>query len=545
MTDSDDDLEPKRFNIPETLHFMAFGCVFLNLLLSPWCFGSWEMWWFWPMATLIFAGCFFSGIASLFGSTLSSSSDGEPQDKHFTMNGKILAALLSVLPFFLYAVIRAQFPSAPGRPLVDMDAERSLMLFFTPAAIAAILFLSFTRRRLRVLFTAFLVNALVLAVYAVISQYLTYGEEKPDYVMWVLTPWGYGDRVKGSFFCPNHLSAYLNFALCLCVAILFTPRTRRRTRLLVGATAILLTLADFLTLSRGGLASIMIGLFIGIPTVAMRGYKLTARLIAPLAAVSVLAIALLAIIKTENPLMTRVKMHPLYRTYTTAVTDVGSAEWRQKMSDSFWYSFDRGTYIQSGLRAWRSNPVWGIGPGQHSSRWAEFAATDDGIKPVDGDLSTMKRPRLTNSGYHLYEVHSDWTQLLEEYGTVGLTLFLIPMLIWIGVTYASQSASVDYANTQKGTSSALPLPDSAENDTSLEARRRSNHRRHHNHSETLENEDISELELALPLASLLTCLVMTIHSLGDFSFQIPSLTWMFGAILAAGILVTSKPYHRD
>ena len=401
--------ENNRFSIPRTMHGIAFICISLNVLLSPWAFGSWEMWWFWPMAALIFAGCFFSGIGALFDSALTSSSDNKPESHHFILNVRILALFASLAPFLLYALLRARFPSALNRPLVTMDAERSLLLFFTPIAVGLVIFLSFTRQQLRHLFAAILINVAVLSLYAGINQWLTYGEDKPDYVLWVLTPWGYGDRAKGSFFCPNHLSAYLSLGLCLCTAMIFTPRTTLGTRLSLLGVAAVITVTNFMTLSRGGIASLLIGLLIGIPLLAMRGHRLRARIIAPLVVLAVATAALLTITKTHNPLMQRIEQHPLYR---TATKNVGSPEWRSKMHDAFWYSFDRGTYIQSGLRAWRSNPVWGIGPGQHSSRWPEFAATADGVRPVDGDLSTLQKPRLTNSGYHLYEMHSDWTQLL-------------------------------------------------------------------------------------------------------------------------------------
>lgn len=522
------------------MHGIAYICLSLNILLSPWAFGSWEMWWFWPMTAFIFAGCFFSGIGALFGSTLASSSDGEPAPRHFLLNSRILALLATLAPFLLYAILRARFPSAPDRPLVAMDAERSLLLFFTPVAIGLIIFLSFTRRRLRHLFIAILINLTVLALYAAINQWITYGKEKPDYVLWVLTPWGYGDRAKGSFFCPNHLSAYLNLGLCLCTAMIFTPRASLRSRIGLVPVATVMAITNFMTLSRGGIASLIIGLFIGIPLMAMRGHRLRARIIAPLVVLTVATATLLTITRTDNVLIQRVERLAIYRTGTK---DIGSPEWRTKMHDAFWYAFDRGMYIQSALRAWKSNPVWGIGPGQHSSRWPEFAATDDGIRPIDGAPSTLTKPRLTNSGYHLYEVHSDWTQLLEEYGLVGLILFLVPMSVVFVLMLKTQEETITYAQTM---AEAEPRPEapSADPDTDNEIenirRRRSSRRRHRREKHPLADETLSHIERALPLAAQLAILVMAVHSLGDFSFQIPAITWLFGALITGGILATNE-----
>ena len=50
------------------------------------------------------------------------------------------------------------------------------------------------------------------------------------------------------------------------------------------------------------------------------------------------------------------------------------------------------------------------------------------------------------------------------------------------------------------------------------------------------SESDRELERALPLAALLACLIMTIHSLGDFSFQMPSITWAFAVLVFGAIL---------
>lgn len=488
-----EDQGPGRVSAAEVMHNIAFACIVLNIVLSPWCFGSWEMWWFWPMAALIFAGCLFSGLGVLLSNVFTSSPDQRQSLRgHFSMSGSVVAVFVSCLPFLMYALLRRQFDSGDGRPIVAMDAERSLLLFFTPAAICIVMFLSFTRRKLRILTGAFLVNAVVIAIYATVNQFFHNG----DYVLWILSQWTYGGRAKAVFFCPNHLSAYMNLAICLCVALLCAPRISRRTRIVAAAIAVVLFIPNFLTLSRGGLASLTIGLLIGIPILGMRGRGLRAKLIAPAAIILAVAASVIAIVKTNNPLMARVKSHGLYN---IAAENFGTPEFKDRVVDGFWYSFDRGMYIQSALRAWRSNPVWGIGPGQHSSRWAEFAATDidrDGnpvVRPGSGGYSSIKFPRLTNSEYHLYEVHSDWTQLIEEHGMVGLALFLAGLLTVLVVLFKTQT--------------------------------------HANRSES-----DRELERALPLAALLACLIMTIHSLGDFSFQMPSITWAFAVLIFGAIL---------
>ena len=489
-----DETPARRFTLPSAMHAAAFVCALLNIVLSPWCFGAWEMWWFWPMAALLFAGCLFAGTGTLL-ETLSRNDDGAPRVGRIPLGAAALVSAIAFIPFLAYAIARSRFPSAPGLPLVTMEAERSLLLFFTPAALALIMALSFTRRRLAAMAWIVFANIAVIAVYAVAGKYAG----KVDYVLWVLSPWTYGGRAKAVFFCPNHLSAFMNLGICLALALVFAPRTSWRVKAFAVAAAVAMAWADFLTLSRGGLASILLGLLVGLPTLAMRGRRLWARLLAPVLLAGAIAGAVFAIWRLPNPLMDRISGHGLYK---TVVSTWGTPEWKTRVHDSFWYGFDRGTYIQSALRAWKSNPVWGIGPGQHSNRWQEFNASDPGVRPVDGNPATMKRPRYVNNEQHLYEVHSDWTQLLEEYGLVGLALFAFPMLTLFVVLCLAQSRMNEDALQSGGASSPAILR-------------------------------------AMPLAALLAFIAMAIHSLGDFSFQMPSITWLFAFMAAAGVLAAA------
>ncbi len=210
-------------------------------------------------------------------------------------------------------------------------------------------------------------------------------------------------------------------------------------------------------------------------------------------AAAVLAVLLLAaggawtFMKVPNPLRTRIETHHLISTLRKECS-APEPDW-QKVRKAFFTGFDRGMYIDSALRAWRSNPRIGIGPGQHAIRWPEFAATPD------GDRETRKWPTLTNHTYYLYEVHSDWTQLLEEYGTLGLALFLLPCLVVPALLLRAQGAG-------------------------------------------LRDEEASALDQALPLAALFGLGVFAIHSLGDFSLQIPALVWSLAALTACGLLST-------
>ena len=122
-----------------------------------------------------------------------------------------------------YAFI-AKYLSAPGRPLVFMVSERSLMLFFTPILMAIVMFVSFTRKRVRILMTELLVTGMIVGVYAVINHLCTNSESSYktyDYVLWLKTNL-YKGRAKAIFICPNHTAAYFYVLICIFTALVFT-----------------------------------------------------------------------------------------------------------------------------------------------------------------------------------------------------------------------------------------------------------------------------------------------------------------------------------
>ena len=140
--------------------------------------------------------------------------------------------------------------------------------------------------------------------------------------------------------------------------------------------------------------------------------------------------------------------------------------------------------------------MWCIGPGQHSNRWAEFAATPDGVVPQKEDWSDLRRPRQMNDEFHLYEVHSDWTQLLEEFGIVGLALFLIPVVGVVAILVSRQRRVAE--------------------------------------------GDASALARSLPLGALLCVVMIALQSFGDFSLQTPAVVWTLSFVVSAAVLESGQ-----
>ena len=520
-----------KFGFSRLMYVLGFACASLNVIVSPWFFGSWEMWWFWPMSALVFGAALFSGLG-LIAETLRASSLGSafPIYPHLRVPRTGAAVLLCMALFLAYAGVRVLFPSAPGREMVRMEAERNVLLFLTPFLLSVSLAVCGTRGRLEFLLRAFCANVVLVAAYALLNHYIT-GD---SYILWapVELSMHYKGRAIGVFYCPNHLCAFMNAGIAVFLANAFTPGGGRTGKALTALAAAFLFWPAFLTLSRGGLASLFSGILAAWLTFAHRGRPPRVRAVcAVISACAVLA-ACAALFLTDNSLSRRIKEHPLYAEYEAA-SKAGDGRLWERVSDTFWYRFDRGTYIASALRAWRSNPVWGIGPGQHSNRWAEFAPTDD------GSLDPLVFPRLRNDYYHLYEVHSDWTQLLEEYGAAGFVIFLAFGAVLVYGLSRSQAVCVSVSGEGSDVPARADLPNAADADP---PERQSGHTRHRHGRRRHRHEPVkppSHLAKSTPLAALMCVVVFAVHSLGDFSLQIPAIVWNLTFIISAAFLFSA------
>jgi O-antigen ligase len=158
---------------------------------------------------------------------------------------------------------------------------------------------------------------------------------------------------------------------------------------------------------------------------------------------------------------------------------------------------DRYQMAAGALRAWATAPVLGIGPGMHQHLWPHFAAS------TDGDRAAGRWPRTPNWHYTSYEVHNDWVQLLEEYGAIGLILFLLAtgavghLLLKGWQREAREQRRSEWSGA--------------------------NHR-----------------DFALVLAAILAAAAMAFHSLGDFNLQIPATTWLLAALVAIPAALVSR-----
>lgn len=462
-------------------HRAAMFFIGALLVLSPWCFGSVEMWWFWPMTALLALACLCSGVATLLP-VLQDEASWADRFRHRIPRRAFVAFALWI-PMIVYTVIRAK-TQIPGETMVWMEAERSLLLFATPLALALVMMLSSRGGSRRVLLTVVLANAVVIAIYSLINHFVT----NDEVILWVgANDFNYKGRLSAPFYCPNQAAAYLYIAASMFISGVLRKGAKAVNVVICIVGALIMSAACALTLSRGGLISFGLALLVVLPILGLRGRKAWVRIVCGLLMICAVVGAAYTVRYTDNPLMDRVKNHGIWKAWTQSEN---FDDFKFRLHEAFWYSFDRGAYIGATLRGWESSPLIGIGPGQHTHRWAQFAATPDGVKPENGDPATMKFPRLLNDSYHLYESHSDWTQLFEEYGKVGFWLFMLGLV--------GTFAIVVWCNSSVG----VPLFAAA----------------------------------------------LVFHSFIDFAMQAPSITWLvafFTAEAILGLRETDEPERED
>jgi O-antigen ligase len=444
-------------------NWIGFALVLIVVLASPWLFAAWEMWWFWPFAVAIFTA------AALFALrlTLAAWLGGEPL--HPSRLGR--RALLLYLPFLAYALLRALQAD------VYMDAERSFLLQLTPAILGALIVFGFTRRQMEALLVLLLVNFLLLGLYGIANHYLT-GNAR---VLWVPGFPGYQEeyhRATGSYFCPDHFAGLMELALACALALLLARNQPGPWKVAAGLLAATAALGIWLSKSRGG------GLVTGLLLLVALGWGLSqwppaVRWWVRGAGVVALTVLVGAVALFGGHYVARFRAYP----------------WENLES------VDRYQMASAALRAWKTAPVFGIGPGMHQNLWPHFAASPD------GDRAQGIRPKYLNNTYYSYEAHDDWVQLLEEYGIVGLGLFLLALggvgsVLWTGRRRElRERADVEWAAT------------------------------HRVHYWTV-------------LGAMLAGVAMGLHALVDFNLQMPATVWILAALVAVPVALTARE-HRS
>jgi hypothetical protein len=452
------------------LENLMFGLVALVLLAGPWLFGAWEMWWFWPFAVCLFlaTGCFATRLILSAGIG----------DHHlaFSRAGRLVIA--AYLPFLVYALVRAIQAD------VRMDAERSFLLHLTPFLLGVMILMGIGKMRRHALILVLAANFLLLGIYGVANDFLT-GNAR---VLWVPGFPKYQaiyPRATGSYFCPDHFAGLMELGAALALALLFHRAASWRLRLGMVPLLGVALWGIVLSKSRGAglITVIMLTLALWWGTAA---WPRRPRWITRGMGLAALTLAIVIFAAFGSHYMKRFREYPWTRLEHSDRYQMSAAAWR----------------------GWLSAPVWGIGPGMHQNLWPHFAPSPD------GDRERGIWPRFRNNTFHSFEAHNDWVQLLEEYGAVGMLLFLLATGTAAGVVYRGWRR---YANAAASTA-VRPSPDPSTGG--------------------------GEWSI---LAALLAGAAMAGHSIGDFNLQIPATTWNLAALVSlalAKVTDNSRYYSR-
>ena len=386
------------------LGWTAFVLLSVAILVAPWFFGAREMWWWWGFTSVIVLATLVAGVRLLFSGAALPWSTPSPEPS----GGRRLRPMLcflTFLPFLAYAVVRG-FQAG-----VHIDAQRSLLLFLLPVAVGLHIVFGFSRRQVRLLHLLIAADLFLLGAYGLVNHALTdsrlvlWAEGYPQYIRDV--------RATGTYFCPNHFSGIMELALCLGGGVLLAREKPPVSKAWAVVLCCVALAGILLSKSRGGGLTVLV---LGAATLCwgFHQWPPAVRWYARIGIVCVAAACIVLLTPFTRGYVER------FRAYA-AMTEAGEQGTTRLQAVAKKLSrTPRGRMYAGAVRAWRTAPVWGIGPGMHQNLWPHFAATDD------GDREAGKWPSQRSDVKHSYAVHNDWLQLCEEYGIVGLLLFLLP-----------------------------------------------------------------------------------------------------------------------
>ncbi len=214
---------------------------------------------------------------------------------------------------------------------------------------------------------------------------------------------GYGFRASGMYICPNHLAGFLEIVVLFAVAMAFWSRRGFWLRLIAVYTAMVSLIAVILTGSRGGWASMSIGLLVFailslmvLKAARPERFRMAATLTTVFAVVIIGGLAFFV-----------AKQYPLQSRSSKATSDA-----------QFRFTLWRGA-----LEQFQENPIIGTG-----SRTYDYY----GLKFRPSDI-------LGTPEY----VHNDYLQFLAEFGVVGSALFIFFFVSHARAGYKAMKRLVD------------------------------------------------------------------------------------------------------
>ena len=434
--------------------------------VAPWFFGAWEMWWFWPFVALLSVGALCGGGLIVWLQQGSASH-------------RATLVLWACVPFLCYTLLRWW-----AGPAVFVDAERAVLLHVSGVLVAALVVFALRDRHVPYLFWGLYSSLAVMSLYGILNHLLT-GSQR---VLWAPGYAQYAGRATGPYFCPDHFAGAMELLVCMGLGILLDRSVGAGRRLLGGLAVGFGGAAALMSLSRGaGMTLVVIGGLVviwGFQQWPIR-VRWAWRVVCAMAGLLVLAGAFAG---AQGYRERFVSYGGLNRVVATSEEPLHTQVVDRLLRTS------RGRMFAGSWRSWQTAPWFGIGTGMHRHVWPAVAASGDG----DRDAGVW--PTLLNDDFHSYEVHSDWLQLLQEYGVVGMGLFLLGFGAVVAFFWQCfREVAQDWTRHE------------------------------------LEYLDACPRDYHLVLAGFLALGAMAFHSLGDFNLQMPGTVWMLAILVGLGI----------
>ncbi len=140
---------------------------------------------------------------------------------------------------------------------MDVEATRgaAAMIFFLFVAFLIATNFFDTPGRLRTLTTFLIIFGLALAVFALVQHFTWEGK-----MFWVRPTPAAGEGLGGPFVNRNHFAGYMEMLIPIPVALALSRATRGEARLFYVFAALIMSIAEVASLSRGGMVSLAAGL---------------------------------------------------------------------------------------------------------------------------------------------------------------------------------------------------------------------------------------------------------------------------------------------
>lgn len=235
------------------------------------------------------------------------------------------------------------------------------------------------RKHSGILLISIITIGTLISLYA-IAQFIT----GSTHILWGQQPEVYAHRASGTFLCPNHLAGFLEMIVPIALALTISGRIGNIQRILLGFATIAMLLGIGVTISRAGYLVTAISIIaVLLVLVRKRRYRIPS-----IAAAAILAITAISFL-LANP-----------------IKDIRNDEILTKTQ----LQEGRGAIYTASLKLAEQKPILGTGSGTYSSMIHRYLTPKTQIDPV--------------------YAHSDYLQILIEWGAIGLAL-IITLLVFV------------------------------------------------------------------------------------------------------------------